>query len=194
MKSVVSAAIVALGLAALPAWAAPMTFTTIFGPEAPGATGSGSGTVVIDPDANTIAISFDFAGLSGVTTVAHIHCCTTLPGTGTVGVAVTPGTLVGFVPGLFAGTYSNTFDTEDPASYTAGFLTNFGQGTVAGAEAALVAGLIGGSAYLNIHTATFPAGEIRGFLAAVPEPASLGLLGIGLAGLAALRRRPQPAA
>ena len=36
-----------------------------------------------------------FSGLSGTTTVAHIHCCTASPGTGTIGVAVTPVTLPG---------------------------------------------------------------------------------------------------
>jgi hypothetical protein len=38
-------------------------------------------------------------------------------------------------------------------------------GTTAGAEAALLAGLEAGQAYLNIHTTMFPGGEIRGFLA-----------------------------
>ena len=43
-------------------------------------------------------------------------------------------------------------DLTDPASYTASFVTNFGGGTVAGSEAALLAGLGNGQAYFNIHT------------------------------------------
>ncbi len=200
MKSVMSAGaatIVALGLAIAPiqaARAAPMVFATVLAPEVAGATGTGSATVVVDAAAHTIAISFDFSGLSGPSTVAHIHCCTQLPGAGTVGVAVTPGTLVGFLPGLFAGSYSNSFDMENMATFNASFVNNFGGGTLAGAEAALIAGLTDGTAYLNIHSTAFPGGEIRGFLAAVPEPGSLGLVALGLAGLVSLRRRPQPAA
>jgi hypothetical protein len=145
--------------------------------------------VWLDPAANTLRIRTGFSGLSGVTTVAHIHCCTTVPGTGTVGVAVTPGTLTDFPVGISAGTYDRSFATDDTATYTNAFRNGPGGGTAEGAEAALIAGMRAGTAYLNIHSSTFGPGEIRGFLAAVPAPAALGLFGLGIAALSLLRRR-----
>ncbi|MCW5941489.1 MAG: CHRD domain-containing protein [Fimbriimonadaceae bacterium] len=44
-----------------------------------------------------------------------------------------------------------------------------------------------GNTYVNVHTAAFPGGAIRGQLSPVPEPASLAALGVGA--LALLRRR-----
>jgi hypothetical protein len=80
------------------------------------------------------------------------------------------------------------------ASYTASFVTNFGGGTTARAEAALLAGMLAGRPYVNVHSTFAPAGEIRGFLREAPEPATLLLLGTGAAVVAARRRRRSPAA
>ena len=61
-------------------------------------------------------------------------------------------------------------------------------GTVAQAEARLYSSLQAGTAYFNIHSSTFPGGEISGFLY-TPEPASLTSLAIGAVGLLLARRR-----
>ncbi len=52
------------------------------------------------------------------------------------------------------------FDLTLASSYNSAFITAHG-GTVAQAEADLIAGLLGGQTYLNIHTNLFPGGEIR---------------------------------
>jgi hypothetical protein len=178
--------VLAVGLAALvvssPALAATFIFDAPLTPEVTGATGSGSAQVTFDTDAQTLAITADWTGLSGVTTVAHIHCCVAAPGT--AGVAVTAPTLPGFPTGVSSGTYSTVLDLSLASTYGADFLTTLGGGTVEGSAAALLEGLQAQSAYLNIHTNAFPAGEIRGFLSAVPEPSTwaMMLLGFGFVG------------
>ncbi|EXI67428.1 MAG: CHRD domain protein [Candidatus Accumulibacter adjunctus] len=157
------------------------TYAGNLAPEVTGAQGSGIVKLKFDDSTNDLSIYAGFGGLSGLTTVAHIHCCTAAAGTGTIGVAVTPGTLPGFPAGVSADSYSAVIDLDLASSFTSAFINNFGGGTVAGARTALFAGLDAGTAYFNIHTSAFPGGEIRAFPERVPEPASLflGFLGIG---------------
>jgi len=149
--------------------------------------GTGLATVILDPTAQTLQVNATFSGLTSNTVAAHIHCCQPL-GTN-AGVATTVPAFPGFPLGVTSGTYSSVvFDLTQPLIYNPAFVTLQG-GTIAGAEAALINGIENGQTYFNIHTTTNPGGEIRGQLFAVPEPASLVLLGSAILGFCAIRRR-----
>jgi CHRD domain/PEP-CTERM motif len=154
-----------------------------------GSPGTGTAIVTLDTTAQTLRVQETFSGLESGTTASHIHCCLAspfLPGVN-VGVATTVPTFPGFPLGVTSGTYDMTFDLTLASTYNPAFVT--AQGGVPQAETALVAALLAGETYLNVHTSMFPGGEIRGFLGAVPEPSTWVMMLIGFAGLGFAFRR-----
>jgi len=176
-------AAILLAAAPLPASVIVYTATLIGTNEVPpnGSTASGNITVTLNGD--SLSVDETFSGLIGGTAAAaHIHCCA-VPGVN----AIVSVPFSGFPPAT-SGTYLHTFDLTQSATYNGAFVTANG-GTAASAEAALIAGLNSGLAYANIHNSTFPGGEIRGQLAAIPEPATLSLTGLALVGALLIRVR-----
>ena len=191
MRSLIAlSGVAALALGTVPAAnAATLIYqATLSGPAEfpPNASpGTGSSRLTIDTAAHSMRVEAAFAGLLGTTTAAHIHAPTAVPGTGTAGVATQVPSFIGFPLGVTSGSMDNTLDTLLADTYNPAFVTNNG-GTTAGAESALLAALSERRAYFNIHSTSFPGGEIRGFYSLIPEPATWAMMiaGFGLVGVA----------
>jgi hypothetical protein len=189
-------ALLALSVTVMPALAHTEKFSVILtgAAESPPQTtgGIGVGFITFDLDLLTMEVDVNFAGLTGNVTASHIHCCTAVAGAGTAGVATPTPTFPAFPLGATFGSYDRVFDMTQASSYNAAFVT--AQGSVGNALNALILGAENGKAYLNIHTTFAPGGEIRGFLVAVPEPSTYGLMLAGIGAVATVvRRRKQVA-
>lgn len=170
----------ALGLSLIPSYSFAdtinyMAVLTGSGENPPNAS-TATGTAFYSLTGDILTINVSFTGLiGGNAAAAHIHCCAAAGTNAPVWVPFT-----GF-PNATSGTYSQTIDLSTFA---------FSGG---GTESALIAGFNSGTAYTNIHNATFPGGEIRGQVHAVtPEPETFLLLATGICAAAGSIRKRIP--
>jgi hypothetical protein len=115
-------------------------------------TGTGSFEATIDDDAQTIAYELSYSGLEGGAAFgAHIH----------LGKRAVNGGVSAFLCGggdkpacPVSGTVTGVIDAAD-------VIGPGGQGIAAGEFGELVAAMRAGHSYANVHTPTWPGGEIR---------------------------------
>ena len=139
---------------------------TIDGPQAnagagTGSTGTGSATITLDTNTNLMSWNIIWGGLTGPVSVAHFHG-PALPNQN-AGVQVNFGAISGLVSPSIGNTILGVGQAND---------------------------LLADLWYINIHTAAFPGGEIRGQVQVIPEPNTLALLALGLGIVAVQRRSP----
>lgn len=129
-------------------------------PQALSTTGSGQLRIRIDDEAQTLSYRLSFGNLEAPVTQSHIHfggkaqsggiavfLCSNL-GNGPAGTPACPAS---------GGTVTGTLHAADVVGPA-------GQGIAAGEFGELVAAIRNGTAYGNVHSQKYPAGEIRGQL------------------------------
>jgi len=116
-------------------------------------TGSGDFRGTIAPDDRSLTFTLRWSNLTGAPLVAHFHFAQRgVSGAVVVNICGTPGKPA---CGGATGSITGTAVASDVQSVPA-------QGFVAGDFAGFLRTIRNGVSYVNIHTATFPAGEIRG--------------------------------
>ena len=161
-----------------PAAASTITYDAVLSGDGE-STSSGTGFAIVTINGNMMEVHVTFSGLTTGTTASHIHCCTSVAGSGDRRGGDNDPNLSRFSSGRNGGNLRRHFRPNRVRTYNPAFVT--AEGSVANAEAALLAALIADKAYLNIHTTQFPGGEILGFLTPTPLPSAL----------AARRHRPR---
>jgi len=130
-------------------------------PGAPDRSGSGIANFTLT-DTGTFSYTISYSGLSGNSSLAHIH-----------GPAA-PGVDAGVLFPLQGGTFG-----APQGSFNGSVNLNQSQ----------IDQLNSGLWYVNIHSTTFGVGEIRGQIAAVPEPGTIALVAAAGGLMLALRRK-----
>ena len=127
-----------------------------------GSPGTGFGTVVLNAAQTQITVDENWSALTAPATASHIH--------GPAGSGTNAPVLFPFsgVPAATSGAIPEQTFSITPTQ---------------------VGYLFDGFLYMNVHTSTFPGGEIRGQLQLVPEPALTVLLALGAIPVALRLRR-----
>ncbi|NYE59296.1 hypothetical protein FHW58_000448 [Duganella sp. 1224] len=159
-------------------------YTSILTGQQAGNSSPAIGVAVVEFDAasHVLQIGAAFSALQGQSSGANISW---------TGAGDTLAALPGFPLGVGTGAYNHSFNTSLDGTWDAAFLSANG-GNAAGAEAAFLAGLRSGAAWINLASTRYGGGEIRGTLnavAAVPEPATFAMLGLGAPAVLLLARR-----
>ena len=121
-------------------------------------TGNGRFWAVVDTEANTISYKLSYEGLEGSVVQAHVH----------LGARAVNGGIMFFLCTNAGNGPAGTPACPAPSGEVTGMVTPevvigpAGQGVAAGEFAEVVAALRNGSAYANVHSSLYPAGEIRG--------------------------------
>jgi hypothetical protein len=128
--------------------------------EVPSVSTTGSGKCTVKPVDGALAVTLEYAGVTGTVTQAHVHfgqpgvnggimffICTNL-GNGPMGTPACPAA---------PSTVTRTVPAAD-------ILAIAGQGLGAGDLEAVVLALKKKATYCNVHTSTFPGGEVRALL------------------------------
>ena len=122
--------------------------------EVPPINSTGTASFHMEIGSNSITFTMTFSGLSTPLMVSHLHFAPTKVAGGVM-IFLCGGGSQPACPAATSGTISGTITAANVTGPT-------GQGIAAGDLTSALEALREGNSYANMHTTTFPAGEIRG--------------------------------